>query len=136
MKSQNQPLELNFAILIFMTATQTNKQRCTAMYVCIIMHAPSDHFQIEARSEELTSCCLNSIDAGYLSLLLRCEGEIRFIRTSPFLLASSNKLHFFSEDARSSHRERRALEVKDNISVPNFRGRGRPHQTTLSAGRH
>ena len=94
-----------------------------ALRGCMI---PSDRFQIEAKSEELTNCCSNSIDAGYSSLLLRCEGEIWFIRISPFLLASSDKLHLFSEDARNSHRERRAL------AGPWSRGRHRraqPSQT-------
>ena len=94
MKSQNQPSELIFVILIFVTATRTNERRCAAV---LIMHAPLDRFQIEARSEELTSCCLNFIDAGYWSLLLKCEeGEIRLTRTLPFLLASA----LLSLDAR------------------------------------
>ena len=54
--------------------------------------------------------CSNSTDTaalGYLHLLLRCEGEIRFIQILPFLklLASSDKLHFFiyfGEDAWSN----------------------------------
>ena len=78
---------------------------------------PLDHFQIEVRSEELANCCSNSIDARYSSLLLRCEGEIRFIQTMRFLLASSDKLHFFSEDARSS---RRALESRTSSVCPTF----------------
>ena len=67
-ESQSQPSEL-----IFVTATQTNKRHCAAV---LIVHTPSDRFSMEARSEELTSCCSNSIDAGYSSLLLRCEGEM------------------------------------------------------------
>ena len=98
MKSQNQPSELrdfNFR------DCHLNERAALRGCVCMIVLTPSNRFQIEARSKELTNCCSNFIDTGYSSLL-RCEGEIRFIRTSPFLLASGDKLHFFSEDARSS----------------------------------
>ena len=91
-ESQNQLSELIFVILVFTTATRTNEWCCAAV---LNVHASSDRFQIGVRSEELTSCCSNSIDAGYSSLL-RCEGEIQFIRTSPFLLASGDKLKFTS----------------------------------------
>ena len=107
MKSQNQLSELIFVILIFVIATRTNKQHCAAVYIRTYDCA-RPLGSLSDQGEELTNCCSNSIDAGY-SNLLRCEGEIRFIRTTPFLLASGDKLYFFSEDARSSRREHRAL---------------------------
>ena len=91
-----------------------NKQAALRTYVWLCTPPQARiAFRLRRRANQLL---LQLHRRWLLRLLLRCKGELRFIRSSPFLLASGDKLHFFVYFSKDARTETRALGVEDAIS--------------------